>query len=81
MIVKLDRFNRPRVAADVSFSKHDSSLQIKNFIHDQLFGDMYPYVAVIVSVIGILLLLQLASTALLTFLVWYLLVTGDAMPI
>ncbi len=76
MIIKLDRFMRPSTAApDVTMEEPPTSL--KQFIEDQIIGDMYPYVIIALMTVGALLLLQLASTAMLTFLVWYLLVTTD----
>ena len=77
MIVKLDRFMRPSTsAADVTMMG-DEPTSLKQFIEDRIIGDMYPYIIVALVTVGALLLLQLASTAMLTFLMWYLLVTID----
>ena len=74
MIIKLDRFMQPlSVKPDVSIEKTSFNKTSKTFIEEQLIDELYPYMLFFFVVIGFLLVLQIASTVLLTFTVCYLL--------
>ena len=88
MIVKLDRFFQPVEDAAVSIKDEsattaterspDAKNEVDAFIKQHLLGPVLdPYFFVFIGIIGFLILLQIVSTVLLTFIVCHLLDTCD----